>query len=400
MFLPAVPADGGACALRIALFTPFSPEIGGGSAQLRSHLRDLADLDVRWYYLAAKPTAAANEKWQWMGKPLSMGELIGDLGARSTLLPGSRSRVREIVRRLEADLFWVVGHYEGISVAAELCEQGKPVHLTVHDDPLATWKRSGRYRWFLPLLRRTFPRVLRGARSVDVTSWGMRNLYREKYGVRCFAVYLHVPGLPEPAVSPETGKLTVGHIGTLYAVEPFRNFVAACKAVAAEQGLELKILRVGSSAQIDAVAAEDPRNFVSLGELAEQDAVRALAACDLCYAMYPQGETFALFRRTSLPIKLSTYVQAQRPVFAHTPRDSTLARAVGGYAIGAVCESNDIAALAKALSRIRSQSVSREAFELIRKELMGAGQVEQLGAALRGRDWQNFPEYDFPPTGA
>ena len=384
--------------MRIALFTPYSPEIGGGSAQLRSHLRDLTDLDVRWYYLAAKPTAVRNEKWQRLGEPLSFKELISDLGARSGPLPRSRSRVREIVRQMEADLFWVVGHYEGISVAAELCEQGKPVHLTVHDDPFATWRRSERYRWFQPLLRRTFPGVLRGARSVDVTSWGMRNLYREKYGVPCFSVYLHVPSLPELGLLPETGKLTVGHIGTLYAVEPFRRFVAACKRVAAEKGLELRIIRVGSSAQIDRVASEDPRSFVALGELAEPDAVRALAACDLCYAMYPEGESFASFRQTSLPIKLSTYVQAQRPVFAHAPRDSTLARAVSGYSIGAVCETNSVAALAEAVSAVCSQSVAREAFERIRKELMGDGQVRQLGAALRGQNWQDFHEYDFPLT--
>ena len=384
--------------MRIALFTPYSPEIGGGSAQLRSHLRGLTDLDVRWYYLAEKPATARHETWQCVGEPLSFKELIGDLVARSGPRPRSRSRVREIVRRMQADLFWVVGHYEGISVAAELCAQGKPVHLTIHDDPLATWRRSERYRWFQPLLRRTFPAVLRGARSVDVTSWGMRNLYREKYGVACFSVYLHVPSLPELGLSPETGKLTVGHIGTLYAVEPFRKFVAACRQVAAEKGLELRIVRVGSSAQIDLVAGEDPRSFVALGELAEPEAVRALAVCDLCYAMYPEGRTFAAFRQTSLPIKLSTYVQAQRPVFAHAPGDSTLARAVGGYAIGSVCETSQVAALAKTLSAVRSQDVPREAFERIRKELMGDAQVRQLGAALRGQNWQDFPEYDFPLT--
>ncbi len=41
--------------MRIALVTPFSPEIGGGSAQLRSHLRYLPELDVQWYYLAKQP---------------------------------------------------------------------------------------------------------------------------------------------------------------------------------------------------------------------------------------------------------------------------------------------------------------------------------------------------------
>lgn len=41
--------------MRIALVTPFSPEIAVGSAQLRSHLRYLPELDVQWYYLAKQP---------------------------------------------------------------------------------------------------------------------------------------------------------------------------------------------------------------------------------------------------------------------------------------------------------------------------------------------------------
>jgi hypothetical protein len=39
---------------------------------------------------------------------------------------------------MSADLYWVVAHNEGISVAAELLEMGKKVHLTVHDDPFGT----------------------------------------------------------------------------------------------------------------------------------------------------------------------------------------------------------------------------------------------------------------------
>ncbi len=62
--------------------------------------------------------------------------------------------------------------------------------------------------------------------------------------------------------------------------------------------------------------------------------------------MYPAGGKYQLFRRTSLPIKVSTYVQAQRPIFAHTPADSTLACVVTKYKLGAVCMAgieNDIA---------------------------------------------------------
>jgi len=37
----------------------------------------------------------------------------------------------------------------------------------------------------------------------------------------------------------------------------------------------------------------------------------------------------------------------------------------------------------------------RESFEALRQELMGLDQVRQLGAALRGEDWQSFPENNF-----
>lgn len=378
------------------MFTPFSPRLGGGSAQLRSHLRFLPDLQLTWHYLAEQPATETQDNWNWLGQRFTPGELLGDFSLRTGFLPGSKARVRALLSRIDADLYWVVGHYEGIAVAAELCEQGKPVHLTVHDDPFGTWTRSSRYRVFRPLLNRVYPRLLRRARSVDVTSWGMRNLYRHEYGVNCFSVYLHVPELPRLSIAPDPSALTVGHIGTLYRAEPFRRFLAACKNVAAEQKRILRVLTVGSSAELDAVVAGDPAIFRPQGELTEDAAVSVLASCDLLYAMYPEGSKYERFRRTSLPIKLSTYVQAQRPVFAHAPLDSTLARIVGPYGIGAVCSSPEVSLLRQQIKVLLGQPFPRENFERIRRELMGPEQLLQLGAALQGRDWRAFSEFDFP----
>ena len=379
--------------MRIALLTPFSPAIGGGSAQLRSHLRDLADLDVEWHYLAPGEEALPAGKSKWLGPPLTASELLSDLSARRGL-PGSKSRVRGVLEQIHSDLYWVVGHYEGISLAAELCDQGKPVHLTVHDDPFGTWRRSARFRWFRPLLRTTFPGLLRRARAVDVTSWGMRNLYRETYGVNCFSVYLHVPGLPQLDARPDPSRLTVGHIGTLYDPEPFRRFFAACQRLAAEQRRSLRMVRIGSSPQMDEIAREYPDLFDSHGDLAESEAVPLLASCDLLYAMYPPGRKYELFRKTSLPIKISTYLQAQRPIFAHTPSDSNLACVVRQYNVGCVEESLSEIRIAEKIRSLLDRPVPPENYELARQDLMGATQVQQLGAALRGEDWLHFPETD------
>jgi len=382
---------------RIALFTPFSPELGGGAAQLRSHLRYLPDLDVQWSYLAKQ--AATNPQYNWLGRRFTTSELLSDLSARTGFLPGSKSRVRNLVKQMDADLYWVVAHYEGISVAAELIAQGKKVHLTIHDDPLATWIRSQRYTMFRPLLCNTFPKLLHNAQSIDVTSWGMRNLYRQKHGVKCFALYLHVPALPQLTPSPSPGHLTIGHIGTLYHPQPFLSFVAACKKLAEQEKRSLRIIRIGSSPEMDAIAAADREIFASQGDLSEENAIPILAACDLLYAMYPAENKYQLFRRTSLPIKVSTYVQAQRPIFAHTPGDSTLACVVAKYKIGSVCESVFEDDIVGDIRTLLDQSVPRENFERARSGLMGLAQVQQLAAALRGQDWQRFPESDCPMDG-
>jgi hypothetical protein len=347
---------------------------------------------VDWYYLANEP--ASGSRWHWLGKPLTPNQFLSDLSARTGFLPGSKTRVRELLKQMQADLYWVVGHYEGISVAAELNDSAKKFHLTVHDDPFGTWIRSERYRMFRPLLQRTFPQVLRAAQSIDVTSWGMRNLYRQRYGVKCFALYRHVEELPKLDSSQDERMLTIGHIGTLYHPEPFRRFVWACKKIAAEQKRSLRILRIGASPEVDEIAEQHGLSFQNHGDLEEERAIPLLAACNLLYAMYPAGKRYELFRKTSLPIKLSTYLQAQRPIFAHTPADSGLACIVSKYKIGRVCASVREGDIANHIRRILNETVPAANYELARSELMGSAQVQELAAALRGEDWSRFTEFD------
>ena len=367
--------------MRIALFTPFSPEIGGGSVQLRSHLKQMADLEVQWYYLSSGPLSG--ERLNWIGQPLSARQFAADLCARARL-PGSRSAVKNIVGKLSADQYWIVAHYEGISVADELLSMGKPVHLTVHDEPLAMLIRSRRYRPLWPLMSSTFSRVLRGAKSVDVTSAAMRDYFEQKYGVHCFAVYKYLPELPTVRPRLEPNFLTVGHIGSLYHSGPFRQFVFACRSLAAAEKRTLRIVRIGSSPVMDKVVSEGLAIFENHGELLEKDALPILAACDFVYAMYPDGMRFRGFRRTSLPIKLSTYIQAQRPIFAHTPGDSGLARLVAQFKVGKVCSSNQDMIIQQAIQELLHSQIKSDNFEALRSDLMGPGQIRELRSALLG----------------
>jgi hypothetical protein len=267
-------------------------------------------------------------------------------------------------------------------VADELLSRGKPVHLTVHDEPLAMLIRSRRFRVLWPMMSSTFSRVLRGAKSVDVTSIAMRDYFEQKYGVDCFALYKYLPDLPQVESRLSPNFLTVGHIGSLYHPEPFRRFVLACRSVAAAQKRRLKIVRIGSSPEMDQIPAEDSFIFENHGELLEKDALPVLATCDFVYAMYPSSIRFRGFRRTSLPIKLSTYIQAQRPIFAHTPGDSGLARLVAQFHVGQVCSSEEERHIEQAVRELLNAQIKLENFEALRSDLMGPAQIQRLHRAL------------------
>lgn len=360
--------------MRIALFSSFSPESGASSVPLRAHLEHMLDLDVHWYYLASEPVQRA--KSHWLGKPLSDVQLAADLAV------GSTRAIRRIADQLEGDLFWVVGHFEGVSVAAELIDRGKSVHLTVHDDPICMFRRSRRYRLLAPLMACHFSKVIRSARSVDVISTKMRDAFRKKYSVESLPVYRYVPELPAVSGKPDTAMLLVGHIGSVYHPRPFEFFLRACEQYAARHKRALKIIRIGTSPELDAIAAESPGVFHHYGELAEREAIAVLARCDFLYAMYPDGARFECFRRTSMPMKLSTYIQAQRPIFAHTPPDSGLAEVVDKFRIGNLCSSDKVEAIIEAISKLVDHVIEPKNFETARQDLMSRQQIDRLRAAL------------------
>ena len=111
--------------------------------------------------------------------------------------------------------------------------------------------------------------------------------------------------------------------------------------------------------------------------------MRRLSECDLVYAMYPFRRNAAMFRRTSLPTKLSTYVQAARPIFAHTPADSSLAEAVVRFDVGKVCHAPAGESLTTVLEKILQTSWSRHAFDRLRESYYGYHNVERMEAFLK-----------------
>ena len=293
-------------------------------------------------------------------------------------------RVVGALKARGASRYWVVGYNESVPVARALATAGARVHLTIQDDtPYGVFGRSRRYRPLAPLVSPVFDATLRRVASIDVVSDGMRRYYAERLSLDSVVVRPYIASLPPAPPRPAPGaEIRIGHIGTIYAVDEWRAMLVALRTVAAERGVAAKMVMIGLAARYHALAAEFPDCVELVEEMPDDLAVERLFTCQVVYAMYPFDARSDVFRRTSLPTKVNSYVKAQRPILAHAPAGSTLFELVERYAIGVPCTSSAPTALAEALRRALLHEPPAGAYEKARAEVYGADNARRLGACL------------------
>ena len=375
---------------RVCLFTSFLPDLGGGgSACLQSAIAHFTRVEVRWLFVGSQDAVFHNSCR--VGRSFLGGGLLLDLLAAPLLWAGWRSReLRQVVAVLAAepaDAYWFVAMNEGILAGNALANDSKkPFHVSVWDDQAeAICRRSRRYRWLEPLALRGWKKLLGRAGSVDVISSGMQDYYRKHRQLDSEVFHPYVPHLPPAPSALNDTELHVGHIGTLYSECEVLAFMRGAASAARQLGRRLRLSFIGRNrinpADHAALLPGDAVIEVS-PSLPEEEAMAKLSACHLLYAMYPFDERCRVFRMTSLPTKLSSYIQAQRPVFAHTPADSTLADMVQRHSIGSVCASLDIPVIAEAVKAALRCRPAPGVFESMRAAEYGEQNVISLEDAL------------------
>lgn len=336
----------------LLLLTDYPPDAAGGGAVI---LRNLLEPAERGATVWISPSPASSEVAG--GRFLASGS-AGRRGRRSLWLDSTlyasalAGEVERIARETNAPAAWIVMHGAGVAVAAKLARRGVlPLHLTVHDDPaFANALRSRRYLPLVPWIERDFADALRRAKSVDVICDAMRERYRKRYGVDSVVVHrgLREPVRPSPAYDGKT--LRVGVLGSTYSYEQLPILGRAVASAAGSLGVPGEIVVLGRSygerlrdEMGDAVRVEPT------GHVDEESAIPILQGCFALYLNYPFGRRDAVLRQTSFPTKLSTYVQAARPLVLHVPADSSVTHLVelDGYAAhwGSNLESDGAAAL-------------------------------------------------------
>ena len=371
----------------IVLFTPFAPTQGGGGQNLRCALPYLKDIDVTWAYLSHQKVDFPNSIH--IGKPLLDGGLLSSWSSFIRMSLNRHPAISGISNKLlslQADRIWTVAHYEALAVADALIQKKADIHLSIHDDPpFALVGRSRRYGIFTGLCEAQFARVLRGAKTVDVTSHPMGERYLKRYGVKSVAYFPYLPALPSISPPPNNSTLRIGFLGTLYTPREAKVFANALALLQKRTGtpVEWHFWGLGLRQQTWVQNLSVPTVLHSF--MTEDKLPEALSPMHALYVNYPFDTQSRVFRQTSHPAKLSTYLKAQRPLFAHTPIPSSLADFVGSTGTGLVCSSENPTTVAQQLQLLLSTPIPAAQFAKAREEWYGEDNLERLRQALLGQ---------------
>jgi hypothetical protein len=330
--------------LLLAMDYPLSAG-GGGAVILRSLLGEAERSRIVW---ASPSLPAGNSPEPDGGYALRRGSLrFGPMIKRRSqtldaLLAESLSdEILAVARGRGARAIWIVMHGAMVHVAARVLKRTTlPVHLTVHDDPpYGVALLSRRHVALVPLIERDLAFALRRARSVDVISQSMADRYRIRYGVSSLVVHR---GMAVPiASSPPRDRgepLEVGILGNTYGYPQLLLLAGALIQASSVAGVPARIVVIGQGHGQRLRDELKGRLEVEVtGHLEEAAAVERLRRCFLLYLNYPFSARARVLRQTSFPTKLSTYIQAARPLLVHAPADSSVAPLFdldGGYVTG------------------------------------------------------------------
>jgi len=376
---------------RVALFTIDPPDKGATSVIIQSFIPQLSPATIQWFYLSRQRGQYPGATH--LGAPLiGRGSVVSDMlsaGRLFTVLghPFVTGLAKEILA-WKPDIVWIVGQNEGLPLARELANlKGPRLHLTFHDDPSALCSRSRRYRILLPLASRLTKSLLAKADSVDVVSEGMKKYYESKAAVRGSVIFRYL----DPAINsdsiPNDGantKIRIGHVGSLYRPDELGHFLRCLKEMEKQGPQRFEFVNFGVvSRSMKTLERRFPGVIRQMGHLSESEAVAQLQSCDFVYVMYPFSARYKIFRRTSLPLKLSTYFLASRPIFAHCPPDSSLAEVMSRFNLGTMVSSVKPNDLIAGVNQILTFRLIASEVQRAREHYCGYQNVLRLRSALQ-----------------
>ena len=372
--------------VRIALFTPFNPNAGGGGVIFRSLLPYLQGAEVRWFYLSNSTSSLADTTR--LGPSIFGGPLLTD-GMASIRLFVAQSDARidghlKTILDWSPDIAWVNAMNEGLLVGTRLRDAGvKRLHVSVHDDPAGLAHKSKRYRILAPFIDRCTRALLTRADTVDVVCDAMRTYYSNRFGINSGVVFRYIQELNLPPVEDvDESVVAIGHVGSAYSAPEVFAFLNALRSISQADGIRFRLFNFGISPAMTAAGREFPEMVENAGDVAEPEVVRRLQQCKFLYSMYSFNPRHRVFRETSQPTKMSTYLMAAKPIFVHCPEESSTQAMLERFKLGLCVTTMDTSQIEIGIREILKFHLDRNVVSKAAEFYCGKQNLECLGASL------------------
>lgn len=268
-------------------------------------------------------------------------------------------------------------------VAAQLLNI--PLLVSVHDDPVNRIDGKGYPAWLMRSFETNFSKTMRAAERCAVISDYMGEEYRERYGVKTITLFIGVDEgkcLPSKSLDIDKQPIYIGSIGSMNSVDNWNMLIDSIRILNHRYGKEkFRILHIGNLSN----TLQTTDEVEVTGWVPEKKYLYHLSRIDIGFLNWSFNPIYAETSRTSLPMKTHSYIQAQRPMLALGPSDSSIVRLIKDYQCGISCSEDRAEDLAK---RIEELLFSKSAYA---ESLKGVQKLKQIFS--REKFFENFEAF-------
>lgn len=231
---------------------------------------------------------------------------------------------------------------------------GLPLLVNIHDDPVNRLRVKGYPAWFVNWYRRQFAKTLTAAKRVGVISDYMGEVYQQRYGVQTTTLFIGVEPekcLPPRPLDPAKQPILIGSLGSMNSAENWGLLIEAVRLLNQRHGGgKFRILHIGE------LPPHLPRpDLVEVtGWVPEEAFLQHLSRIDAGFVNWPFAPEHYETSQTSFPLKIHSFIQAQKPLIALGPEKSSVVRFVNDYGCGVLCTAAEAALLANQIDRLCS----------------------------------------------
>ena len=340
---------------RILLLTWWSPDfaLGGGEA-IRKLVREFPEGSVLWVWLRGSraepetfPVRAVSVDRIRLHWRLQRG-VLGWLFRQVVEPPRMVRRLVAEIDEFRPDVLWVLPELEAVPVAVLLADKLQiPVHATFHDahDGVDFVHPRGT-RW---LYRLQCARLLRRVATLD----GISQPMLRHYARQCPQLSDEDEGVVAPTVSVNARCRVAGpgfhqrkrRIGICGSMRNRTDEWRAFLAILGHMEFEFELLSFGSlqGQYADARLPENVKTIELGHQRSEGDVINRLHVeeASACYVGLDRSGSHALFARTSLSSKASTYTAAGCPLLVDGPEDSAIWEMTARHQAGVLIDYRD-----------------------------------------------------------